>query len=73
MYLLSVFGTQEILIIVISVLLFFLEVAILRWVFRIDTQVKNQEAIIWILLKLSAKSGVDPEELDQIIKAFKIK
>ena len=74
MYILQIEGADTLLTtIIILVISILITVVILRWVFKIDEHIRNQQAIIWLLIKLSAKSGVEKEELDKIIKAFKIK
>ena len=50
-----------------------IQVLIIRWVFRIDTQVNNQRATTWFLIKLCEKQGITKEEIDKIRKDFKIK
>jgi hypothetical protein len=70
---LTVFGTEEIVVLFYIAVVFFLQVALLRWVFKINDRVLNQQAIIWLLIKLCEKSGVEKEELDNIKKVFKIK
>lgn len=50
-----------------------IQVVIIRWVFKIDEQVSNQKAMIWLLIKMCEKHGVDLKELEQIRTTFKIK
>ena len=49
-----------------------IQVAVVRWIFRINKQVDNQRAMIWILLKIAGQQGVPKEELDKIIEVFEI-
>jgi hypothetical protein len=48
-------------------------VLIIRSVFRIDTQVDNQHAMIYLLVKLCEKSNVTDEEIQKITKYFNVK
>jgi hypothetical protein len=44
-----------------------------RWIFKIETQLNNQRATIWLLIKLLEKQGATPEEIQSLIKTFNIK
>jgi hypothetical protein len=64
----------------VAAFFFLIGVLLIRGLFRIDTQVhnqeamiQNQEAIIILLTKLWEKAGADPEEISTFIKRFKVK
>lgn len=46
---------------------------IISYATRSDRQVRNQQAIIWFLIKLCEKQGVPPEEIEQLRNHFQIK
>lgn len=56
-----------------AMLAIIIQVLIIRWVFRIDTQVNNQNAMIFLLAKLCEKSNVSDDDIEIIMKHFKIK
>lgn len=49
------------------VILFFLT----RWLFAIDKQLKNQKAMVRLLIKLCRKQGVAEKELEEIKSELK--
>lgn len=44
---------------------------ITRWMFAIDKQLKNQKAMVRLLIKLCRKQGVAEKELEEIKKELK--
>lgn len=58
-----VFGT------IALVLSFFL----IRWVLGIDRQIKNQKAMIALLIKLCRQQGVTDDDIDGIKNTFEIR
>jgi high-affinity Fe2+/Pb2+ permease len=75
MYLLQIENSSDLLIpaIILIIISILISALVLRWIFSIDTQIKNQQATVWLLFKLSEKNGVDKADLEKIMKAFKIK
>jgi Tfp pilus assembly protein PilN len=61
------------LILFIAVVGILIQVIIIRWIFRIDRQIENQRAQIWLLMKLCEKNGVTDAELSNFKQSFKIK
>lgn len=59
-----------ILYIVIGVLIF---ASVVRWVFKIDRQLENQRATIWLLIFLCEKNGVGQEKIETLKKILKVK
>jgi hypothetical protein len=45
---------------------------LIRIAVRADEQVKNQKAMIWMLIKMAEKQGVEPNEIQNIRDTFKI-
>lgn len=45
-----------------------LQFVFIRWAFRINTQVRNQLITINLLIKLCEKQGVEPSEIEEILK-----
>ncbi len=60
-------------ILIFAIIIILIQVVIIRWIFRIDEQINNQKATIWLLIKLCEKQGVSEEQLRNIMKVFKIK
>ncbi len=58
---------------VISIFGFVIGVIVIRMALRIDTQVKNQEAMIIALTKIWERSGTDPDEMKAFRKRYKVK
>jgi len=56
-----------------AVIVIIIQVIIIRWVFRIDRQVSNQNAMVWLLIKLCEKQGVSPEDIHIIMSNNRIK
>lgn len=54
------------------VVLFLAQIYLIRWVFKVDQQVRNQKAIVWLLLNLCEKNGVRDEVLDEIKKVAQL-
>ena len=52
---------------------FLILAVICRATFRIDAQVRNQEATIFLLMKLWEKKGADPKEIEGFKKRYKNK
>lgn len=46
--------------------------AITRWVFSINRQIKNQEAMIWLLVKMARKQGVEKDEIEEVLSYFEV-
>lgn len=49
-----------------------LQIFLIRWVFKVDTQVNNQQAMIQLLIKQCRKQGVNPKDLDAIKNFYNI-
>ena len=62
-----------IIIVVLALLAIYIQVLLIRWVFKIEHQLDNQRAMVWLLIKLCEKSAVAPEEIQAIIKSNSIK
>ena len=69
----NVSGGYFIGILILTVLIIIIQVLIIRWVFRIDDQVNNQRAMIWLLMKQWEKSGATSEEVEKFKKTFSLK
>ena len=52
---------------------FLIYIIVIRIVFRVDTTVRNQEATIFLLMKLWEKQGADPKEIEGFKKRYKNK
>ena len=50
----------------------FIQAAILRWIFKINQQISNQQATIGLLINLCPKSGVDPKQIEELKAYFRI-
>lgn len=48
-------------------------VLVLRWIFSIDRHLKNQRAMIALLMKLCKQQGVSVDDLDGIKNTFELK
>lgn len=48
------------------------QIYIIRRVLKVDQQVQNQKAIVWLLLNLCEKSGVRDEVLEDIKKVARL-
>jgi len=59
--------------IIIGALSFLVGVLITRWVFSIDRQLKNQRAIIWLLMKIGMNQGLTDQDISDAKKFFDIK
>lgn len=57
----------------IAIVVLFIYVIIIRWIFRIDRQIENQRAMIWLLMQLCEKNGLTQEQLENFKRSFKIK
>lgn len=44
-----------------------------RIIFRIDTQIRNQEATIFLLIKLWEQQGADPQQVQLFQKKYKVR
>jgi len=55
------------------VIIIYVQVQILRWIFKVDRHLLNQKAQIWLLIKLCEKQGVPPEEIRTIMEINGIK
>jgi hypothetical protein len=62
---------NEPVLILISIILFFVASALLRWILGTDQSLRNQKAIIELLTELSIKNGVDADSVSEIIKKSK--
>ena len=51
----------------------YLQVLLIRWVFKIERQLLNQRATVWLLIKLCERTGVDPEEIKTIMELNGVK
>lgn len=58
---------------IISAFGFLIYIIVMRIAFRIDTQVKNQEAMIIALTKIWERSGADPKEMEAFRKRYRVK
>jgi hypothetical protein len=52
---------------------FLIYLIIIRVVFRIERNTRNQEATIYLLMKSWEKQGADPKEVLQFKRMFKVK
>jgi hypothetical protein len=57
----------------LSIVIIAIIIIIIRSVFKIETQVKNQRATIYLLMKLWEKQGATEEETSDFKKIFRIK
>ncbi len=57
----------------LALLAIYIQVLIIRWVFKIEQQLSNQRATVWLLMKLCEKQGVAPEEIMTIKASNNIK
>lgn len=48
-------------------------VLVLRWIFSVDRHLKNQRAMIALLIKLCRQQGVPADDIDGIKNTFEIK
>lgn len=48
-------------------------VLVLRWIFSIDRHLKNQRAMIALLMKLCKQQGVPADDIDGIKNTFEIR
>lgn len=55
----SLDGTSLIALLIFAVIVFAIQVVILRWVFMIHLQVNNQKTMIFLLTKLCENKGID--------------
>ena len=55
-------------IIVMSLLALLIQAYILRWIFQVSKQLKNQETQILLLTRIAQQLGVEPDKLKDIIK-----
>lgn len=53
-------------ILILGILAIMIQVAIIRYVFKIDTQIKNQNRMINLLSHLLKVNGVPQEDVDQL-------
>jgi hypothetical protein len=58
---------------ILAMAFLFIQVIIVRWAFRIDTQVKNQNAMIFLLARLCEKANVSETDIESITKYFGVK
>ena len=49
-----------------------LQIFLIRWVFKVDTQVNNQQAMIQLLIKQCRRQGVNPKDLEAIKNFYNI-
>jgi hypothetical protein len=54
-------------------IIIYIQVQILRWIFKVDRHLLNQKAQIWLLIKLCENQGVPPEEIRAIMDINGIK
>lgn len=55
-----------------GVFCFIVYALLVRMIFKIDTQVRNQEATIFLLIKLWEKQGADPQQVQLFQKKYKV-
>jgi hypothetical protein len=60
-------------IIILAIIVIVIQAAIIRWIFRIGTQINNQKTMISLLIKLCEKSGVTKDEVEIITKIYNFK
>lgn len=51
----------------------YIQVLLIRWVFKIQKQLANQRAMVWLLMKLCEKAGVSAEEVNAIATSNGVK
>jgi hypothetical protein len=66
-------GVSIIVILIFGLVAILIQVLIIRWIFKIDTQLNNQKAMIFLLIKLCEKQGVTADEIDKIARVFGVK
>lgn len=66
-------GASTIAIVFLVIVGIIIQVLLIRWVFRIDTQVNNQRAMLYILMKMAEKQGVTHEDIENWKQSFKVK
>ncbi|MBS1915714.1 MAG: hypothetical protein JST87_05515 [Bacteroidetes bacterium] len=69
----AVAGASLLLMAIFVAIIIIIQVIIIRWIFKIDTQIKHQRAQIFILLRIWEKQGGTKEEVDNFLKSFSIK
>lgn len=65
--------SDSLILVIVGIIGFLVYIAIVRMVFRIDTQVRNQEALIQLLMKQWLNENPEPQEVDDFKSRFKIK
>jgi hypothetical protein len=65
-------GLSFLIYILVIILIIVIQIAIIRWIFKINRQVENQRAQIWLLMKLCEKNGVTEAELTGFKQSFHI-
>jgi hypothetical protein len=66
------FEDNVIIYVILFIICLFITALITRWIFRIDEQVRNQRASLFLLTKLCEKQGVSKEEIKQWRKDFNV-
>lgn len=61
-------GTDVLVYFIVLVIVFFIQAAILRWIFMIKTQVANQNTMILLLKKMCEKQGIEFSESETVEK-----
>ena len=73
MYLLAIESSEVLVFVGLAILTVIIGCLLIRWAVRADSIVKNQQAMIWLLILQCKKQGVPDEEIQKLKDNFGIK